>query len=67
MVFHRLTVDALRGAGLTDEADQLETRVRQARAWGQTTPENAIALSYFGSRRHDDLIERVFGGLEDAA
>lgn len=50
-----LNAVALRDAGFTDEADRLDVAVRRARVWRSSASENALALSVFGSVRHDEL------------
>lgn len=50
-----LNAVALRDAGFMDEADRLGAAVRRARVWGSSASENAVALSLFGSIRHDEL------------
>jgi hypothetical protein len=51
----RLSCSVLRDAGYTDEAARLEAAVRRARLWGTSASEDVLALSLFGSIRHDEL------------
>lgn len=61
MNLHRLSVDVLRDAGYTEQAERLAGAVRRARAWRRETPEHVIALSLFGSVEYDSLIVGVYG------